>query len=126
MIAYIKKSFFALSAIALSAPVMVLAQQLPGKYGEVNYDAGGNTGLPESPIWEIIYNLMQWLLYIIAFVAVIGFIISGILYLTSAGNEDRTQSAKNAMIASIIGVLVALLGLVILSAANNFLGSEQF
>jgi heme/copper-type cytochrome/quinol oxidase subunit 2 len=123
MIAYIKKSFFALSAIALSAPVMVLAQ---GQYGTVNYDAGGGTGLPESPIWEIIYNLMQWLLYIIAFVAVIGFIISGILYLTSAGNEDRTQSAKNAMIASIIGVIVALLGLVILSAANNFLGSEQF
>ena len=124
MIAYIKKSFFALSAIVLSAPAMVLAQ---GPYGQgVNYDAGGDTNLPQSPIWEIIYNLMLWLLYIIAFVAVIGFIISGILYLTSAGNEDRTQSAKNAMIASIIGVIVALLGLVILFAANNFLSSTDF
>jgi len=118
MIAYIKKSFFALSAIALSAPVMVLAQfKIPTE---------GETGLPNSPIWKIIYNLMQWLLYIVAFVAVIAFVIAGILYLTSAGNEDRMQGAKNAMIAGIVGVLVALLGLVILSAANNFLGADQF
>ena len=69
---------------------------------------------------------MQWLLFIVAFVAVIAFVIAGILYLTSAGNEDRMQSAKNAMIAGIIGVIVALLGLVILFAADNFLNSTDF
>jgi multisubunit Na+/H+ antiporter MnhB subunit len=62
------------------------------------------------------------LLYILGFFAVIGFVISGIMFLTAAGNEDQATKAKSYMIYSIVGILVALLGLIILNAAQAWLG----
>jgi len=118
MITAVRRSFFALSVAMLTVPALVAAQfaTTPGT---------AETGLPQSTIWEIIQALMQWLLYLIAFIAVIAFVIAGILYLTSAGNEDQANSAKNAMVYAIIGVLVALLGLIILAAANTWLGGTN-
>ncbi|NCU42110.1 MAG: hypothetical protein EOM19_05350 [Candidatus Moranbacteria bacterium] len=113
MIAILRKSFFVFGLTALTLPSLVSAQFRP--------DPGG-TELPNSSIWEIIKAGMEWLLYLVAFFAVIAFVISGLLYLTSAGNEDRASSAKNAMIYAIIGVIVALLGLIILGAADTWLG----
>jgi hypothetical protein len=113
MITLLRKSFFSFGLAVISFPALVSAQFTP--------DPGG-TELPNSSIWEIIKAAMEWLLYLVAFFAVIAFVISGLLYLTSAGNEDRATSAKNAMIYAILGVIVALLGLIILGAADTWLG----
>ena len=117
MIAIVRKSFFAFGLTALTLPSLVSAQFNPTPPNE--------TGLPNSSIWEIIQAAMEWLLYLVAFFAVIAFVISGILYLTSAGNEDRATTAKNAMIYAILGVIVALLGLIILGAADTWLSGES-
>ena len=118
MIAIVRKSFFVFGLTALTLPSLVSAQFTP--------DPGG-TELPNSSIWEIVKAAMEWLLYLVAFFAVIAFVISGLLYLTSAGNEDRASSAKNAMIYAILGVIVALLGLIILGAADTWLsGGNRF
>jgi len=70
---------------------------------------------------------MLWLLGVLGFVAVIGFVISGIMYLVAAGDEDRQQQAKRAMIYSITGVIVGLAGLVVIYAADTMLrGSGGF
>jgi len=84
-----------------------------------------NTNLPNSSISAIVQNIMLWLLGILGFVAVIGFVISGILYLVAAGDEDAQARAKRAMIYSITGVIVGLVGLVILYAAQNLLGAQK-
>jgi hypothetical protein len=68
---------------------------------------------------------MNWLLAILGFLGIIGFVIAGILYLTAAGDEDQIGKAKNAMMYSIIGVIVALLGFVIIQAVNNWLGGTN-
>lgn len=83
------------------------------------------TGLPESSVMGIISNIMYWLLAIVGIVGVIGFAIAGILYLTAAGNDDQISKAKNAMLYSIIGVIVALAGLVALNFAKNMLGAQS-
>ena len=70
---------------------------------------------------EIVTGIMKWLLTAVGIAGVIGFAISGILYLTAAGDEDRIKTAKRAMVNSIIGVIVALVGVVALSAANAML-----
>jgi len=98
------------------APVIALAQFDPS--------AGGGTNLPSSSIFDIIQNIMKYLLAILGFVAVIGFVISGILYLIAAGDEDAQARAKRAMIYSITGVIVGLVGLVILFAAQNLLKAQ--
>ena len=109
-----KRVFYASSSAFLLAPAVASAQ----------FAVPADTGLKSTPIWELINNLMLWLLLLVGFIAVIGFAISGVLYLTAAGDEDQIGRAKRAMIASIIGVIVALVGLVILSAVNTFYGGE--
>jgi hypothetical protein len=78
-------------------------------------------GLPGGTIYNIIQTLMKWLLAIFSLVAIIGFTISGIMYLTAAGDEDQQQRAKKAMYYSIIGVVVGLSGLVIFVAVDTML-----
>ena len=67
---------------------------------------------------------MQWLLYIVGFLGVIGFAISGVLYLTAAGDDDRINKAKSAMLYSIIGVVVAIAGLIMVNFVSNILDAN--
>ena len=85
-------------------------------------DTGLPGGVSGSSISQLIHNVMLWLLEILGFVAVIGFVISGIMYLIAAGDEDAQARAKRAMIYSITGVIVGLVGLVILFTVTQLLG----
>ena len=88
---------------------------------------GTSSGLPAGKIADIVIFIMKWLLGIFSFVAVIGFLIAGVWYLTAAGDEGQIDRAKRAMLYSIIGVLVGLVGLVILFAVSALLsGSTSF
>jgi|GEM_PF-791961 hypothetical protein len=80
-----------------------------------------NAGGSESPISTIIENFMQWLLGILGFLAIVAFTISGIQYLTAAGNEDQISTAKRNMTWSIVGVVVALMGFIIIIAIDTWL-----
>ncbi|MDD3498341.1 MAG: pilin [Candidatus Moranbacteria bacterium] len=86
------------------------------------------TGLPspegDDPLAIVIINFMMWLLGILGFIAIIGFVIAGIMYMTSAGDDDRIKTAKNAMKWSIVGVIVALMGFVILQAVDALLSGD--
>ncbi|HAI73993.1 MAG TPA: hypothetical protein DCS28_03590 [Candidatus Moranbacteria bacterium] len=109
---------YGISVAALAAPAIV--------FGAFDPTAGGGTGLPEESVMNIVANIMNWLLTAIGIAGVIGFAISGILYLTAAGDEDKIKKAKSAMVASIIGVLVAIAGVVALRAASGLLGGATF
>lgn len=106
--------FIALSVVIF--PEIAFAQWSTGNLG--------GFGLPSSPIFDIIAGIMDWLLAILGIVGVIGFAISGVLYLTSAGDSDRMEKAKGAMLYSIIGIIVGLSGLVIIIAAKNMLSAR--
>lgn len=111
----IKASTFSLMVVALSVPALASAQ----------FTEPGDTNLPVSSVYDIIANVMYWLLAIVGIVGVIGFAIAGILYLTAAGDDSKIGTAKNAMLYSIIGVIVALAGLVALQFANGLLGAQS-
>jgi len=111
-----KKLFSKIMSFAvLAAPVTVMAQVT--KYTKLS----GDTGLSDQSIWNIIRNFMLWILGLLGFIAVIGFVISGIMYLIAAGDEDAQKRAKRAMYYSITGVIVGLIGLVALYAAGGLL-----
>jgi heme/copper-type cytochrome/quinol oxidase subunit 2 len=78
------------------------------------------TNLPDAPggIRAILANLLNWILGIIGIIAVIAFVIAGLQYLISAGDEEKMKSAKRAMVYSIIGTIVALSGLVVVKAID--------
>lgn len=96
----------------------VLAQWTDPKTGALKTDSG----LPSSGVDSIVSNFMLWMLSLVGFLAIVGFLVSGILYLTSAGNDKQVTTAKTAMKWSIVGVVVALLGAVVMSAADDWLG----
>lgn len=111
----IRKIAAGAAVTALTIPALAMAQ----------FQAPAGTNLPSGSLMGIVKNIMNWLLGIVGVLGVIGFAIAGILYLTAAGDEDRIATAKKAMTWSIVGVVVALLGLVILRAAEAMLGGTS-
>lgn len=95
---------------------------LSGGYG-YGYGYGYNPyGLPSGSIMGIISNILFWLLSIFAICGIIGFVLSGIFYLISAGNEGMIDKGKEGMKWSILGILVGLSGFLIMQAVSLMLG----
>ena len=113
----IKKVAYGAASSVLLFPALALAQlQIPSEK---------DTGLPSNSIYEILKNGMKWILGLVGIIGVIGFAIAGIMYLTAAGDEERIKTAKKAMLMSIVGVIVAMVGLVALGAAQGLLQGES-
>lgn len=86
-----------------------------------------NTGLSSSSITSILGNLMLWLFGIFGFLAIIAFVISGLQYLTAAGDEGQAETAKQNAKYSAIGIVVALSGFIIIRAVDQALnGNPNF
>ena len=56
---------------------------------------------------------LNFLLYAFGFLAIIGLIAAGVLYLTAAGDERQLAKSKKAFIYSIVGIVVALAAMII-------------
>ena len=84
-------------------------------------------GLPEGTLTEIASNILSWILEIFAILGIVGFVISGIIYLVSTGDETAISRAKQAMLYSILGVIVGLSGYLIMQAVDTMLmGGSRF
>lgn len=111
----IKKIKYAVAGIASAVPMVASAQ----------FQEPQGTGLPAGSIVGIITSGMNWLLIIVGLLGVIGFVIAGIIYLTAAGDEEQIERGKRTMIFSIVGVIVALLGVVIIQAVKGLLSGSS-
>ncbi len=105
-------------SVLVAAPHMASAQIV-----DINV-LKDETGLPLNDFIAILTGIMKWALAIVSVLAVIGFVISGILYLTAAGDEDATARARRAFMGAVFGVIVSLLGLIVLQAAQTVLSGE--
>jgi len=81
------------------------------------------TGLPSPSggIRAILANVLGWILGIFGMLAILAFVVSGIQYFAAAGDEKMMETAKKNLIYSIIGVIVALSGFVIIQAIDSAL-----
>ncbi|MFC1623219.1 pilin [Patescibacteria group bacterium] len=111
-------AYYAICVYALT-PLISFAQWDSGA------GAQADAQLPRGTITGIVTNIMKWILGLVGVFGIIGFAIAGIWYLTSAGDEDKMNKGKNGMIWSIIGVIVALLGYVIIQAVDAMLGGSS-
>lgn len=93
-------------------------------WGVTGFTLSNDYDLPEGTITEIATSIMSWLLGIFAVLGVMGFVISGIIYLTSAGDENAISRAKQAMVYSILGIIVGLSGYLIIVAVQSMLGGS--
>ena len=94
---------------------------------------GATTGLsisndfnmPSGTITGIVSGFLSWLLAIFGVLGIIGFIISGIIYLVSTGDDTAIERAKKAMMYSILGIVIGLAGFVIMQAVFTLLAGND-
>ena len=75
-----------------------------------------------NPVNKMVEEVMNLALSIGSAIVVIGWVIAGILYLTSMGSPEKTGTAKKALIAAVIGtvlVVIAKLGFESIKALLN-------
>ncbi|HLM84345.1 MAG TPA: hypothetical protein VK254_04040 [Candidatus Bathyarchaeia archaeon] len=84
-----------------------------------------NVGLPSGTLAGVIANFTNWILGIFGFLAIISFIVSGIMYFLAIGDEKAQEKAKNQMTWSIMGVVIGLIGLVVIRAVDAFLRASS-
>lgn len=57
---------------------------------------------------QLLGNIAKGVGMLVASLGVIMIIVAGILYLTSAGNPQRTETAKKALLYAVIGIAIGL------------------
>lgn len=88
-----------------------------GSGGDAKVCDAGN----KDQVTPIFKNILSLLLYAIGAIAVIMIVIGGIKYATSNGDSNSIQSAKNTILYSVIGLVVAILGQAIILFVVNWL-----
>ncbi len=113
-----KQLGYGMFAAALMMPVAASAQFNTGQ------GVAATGRLSQDSISDILTRIMNWLLGILGIGAIISFVVAGIIYLTAAGDEGKTEQAKNMMTYAIIAIVVALVGYVVVKTISGLLGSS--
>jgi len=80
-------------------------------------DATAGSGLIEdaTPIPVIVARVMNFLITIVGMLSLVGFVVGGILFITSGGDANRAQTAKRAVLYSVIAISISGAALIILN-----------
>ncbi len=107
MIKNSKKIIFGLLLSILLIPAISSAQFALPTANEV--------GAPnvEMSIPLIIANITNWIFTFVGILAVLLVLFAGLMYMTSAGDEQRMMSARKILIYAIIGLIISVLAVVI-------------
>lgn len=84
----------------------------------------GNLPDPGSgghPIADVLTRGLMWLLSIFGLLAIIAFIIAGVLYFTAQGDPRQVEQAKKATIYGVVGVVIGLIGLIVIRTVDMLL-----
>jgi len=92
-------------ALVVAMPTVALAQATSFSIEDI----GGSVGLGTSDLKETVVNIIQWVLGILALVAVVMIILGGFQWLTAAGNDEKIEKAKKIISAAVIGLIIVLL-----------------
>jgi cytochrome bd-type quinol oxidase subunit 2 len=89
----------------------------------INVPSGSKLGLSENSIGETINGIIKWIMGFLAALAILMIIVAGVIYITSTGERDKTETAQKILTWAIGGLVVALLGFAIVSIISTLLGA---
>ena len=75
----------------------------------------------DASIGSLIAGALNYLMFFVGVAAVIGIVYGGVIMLTSAGNPDKLQTAKRAIMWSVLGVIVVVLAFTIVSSIDKII-----
>lgn len=88
---------------------------------QVGLYSAGLYGLPDNSVTNIIDNTLLWILRIFTLLAVISFVVTGIMFLMSGSNTAMAEKAKAGVGYSIIGIVVGLIGYIVIIFVDSWL-----
>ena len=111
-----KKIIYSVFSFILLSPMFVLA---------ADYGLGTNPGVGGSTTSaaDLINKIIKFILGFVGALSVLMIVAAGIMYIISAGDSDKVDTAKKWLIYAIVGLVVALLGWVIVNAVITGLNS---
>ena len=123
-----KKVYTTLTGAAASA-VTYLSLALPA-FAQVTINPCPPSGSQFQPlcnlnanrIGPVISSVVTILLIAAALIALFFLIFGGIRWITSGGDKSKVESARNTIIAAIIGLIIALLAFFIITIVLGFFG----
>ncbi len=77
-----------------------------------------------KPILTFINQAVDAAIAILVIIGLISITIGGYLYMTAAGNGERVKTAKEWILAALVGIFLALVSVIILTTINNYLGKD--
>ena len=110
-------SIFAFSFMFVGAPTPAIAADCgtAAQCMQSGADIAGNGSSNKVSANVLIKRIVNVLLFVLGAVSVIMIIFGGIKYTTSNGDQNKVVSAKNTIVYSVVGVIVALLAYAIVN-----------
>jgi len=104
---------FALVGFAIAVAAPSLLREI-GDIATGGVPAGPSLILNATSVPEIVGRVMNFLLTLIGMLALIGFTVGGIMFITAAGDNNKALAARRAMIYSTIAITISGTSLIIL------------
>lgn len=80
------------------------------------------SGLPSTnQVEDVVLNIMLWLLRLFTLIAVIGFVVNGLMYIMAGASSGLAEKAKKGVGFAIAGVAIGLAGYIIISQIDTLL-----
>ena len=109
-----KKTLIGLATAGLlMLPLVGFAFEPDPSTGGLDKIEGANSGLAEGDLPTFLSGIISWVLGIIGVILVGLFVYGGVLYATSAGNEDRVETGKRVMIYAVIGTVIVFAAFIV-------------
>lgn len=112
------------SYITVATPAFAQSKVDPCPNGTITGGTNFNNlcKLDSSKIGQIIATVVTVLLIAATIIALFFLILGGIRWITSGGDKGKVESARNTIIAAIIGLIIAFLAYFILTVVLGFFG----
>lgn len=112
-----KLSAIVVSLVLAMTPIATFASSVDicnqGSFSDPLICGTPGTGTKEEQLMGVVHNVLNAIYGIIGVIAVVMIVIAGVKYTTSQGDPGKVQSAKNTILYSIIGLVIAIMAFAI-------------
>jgi hypothetical protein len=109
-----------ITAALIGLAIGVAAPSLLKEIGNAIGWSGNATTQSALSLSQIALNVLNFLLGVAGTLTIIMMVIGGMMYLTSAGDEDRIKKGKEIFVNSVIGIVIIMAAMVIVQQIAKF------
>jgi len=88
---------------------------------QIQGTAPGGYGTPPTSVQALMNSITNLVGLVFGAIAVVMFVVSGIYFLTSAGQPEKVEAARRALIWGVAGVVVGLIAFSIISIISSMI-----